>query len=77
MLNKELGLSQGKISRFFAGFFGIKLTRGGSCQIMLRAAERCEDNYRAIVRRVQSSAWIVPSAARLRIIDSRPSSARK
>lgn len=26
MLNKELGLSQGKISRFFAEFFGITLT---------------------------------------------------
>jgi transposase len=29
MLNKELGLSQGKISRFFRMFFGITLTRGG------------------------------------------------
>jgi transposase len=60
MLNKELGLSQGKISRFFQMFFGIRLTRGGSCQIMLRAAERCESNYRAIVKRVRQSEWIVP-----------------
>ena len=67
MLNKELGLSQGKISRFFQGFFGIKLSRGGSCQIMLRAAERCDDNYRAIVQRVQSSAWIVPDETGWRI----------
>ena len=57
---KELGLSQGKISRFFAMFFGIKLSRGGSCQIMLRAGERCESNYQAIVKRVQQSSWIVP-----------------
>jgi transposase len=67
MLNKELGLSQGKISRFFQGFFGIELTRGGSCQIMLRAAERCEGNYQAIVKRVQQSRWIVPDETGWRI----------
>jgi transposase len=67
MLNKELGLSQGKISRFFQGLFGIKLTRGGSCQIMLRAADRCEDNYQAIVQQVQQSDWIVPDETGWRI----------
>jgi len=67
MLNKELGLSQGKISRFFQGLFGIQLTRGGSCQIMLRAAQRCEGNYQAIVRRVQESPWIVPDETGWRI----------
>jgi transposase len=67
MLNKELGLSQGKIGRFFQGLFGIKLTRGGSCQIMLRAAERCEGTYQAIVKRVQQSDWIVPDETGWRI----------
>jgi transposase len=67
MLNKELGLSQGKISRFFEGFFGIKLTRGGSCQIMLRAAGRCRENYQAIVKRVQQSRWIVPDETGWRV----------
>jgi len=67
LLNKELGLSQGKISRFFQMFFGIKLSRGGSCQIMLRAAQRCEANYQAIVRRVQRSRWIVPDETGWRI----------
>jgi transposase len=67
MLNKELGLSQGKISRFFQAFFGIKLTRGGSCQIMLRAAERCQGNYQAIVKRVQQSKSIVPDETGWRI----------
>jgi transposase len=67
MLNKELGLSQGKISRFFAMFFGIKLTRGGSCQIMLRAGDRCEGNYQAIVKHVQQSRWIVPDETGWRI----------
>ena len=67
MLNKELGLSQGKVSRFFASVFGIKLTRGGSCQIMLRAADRCEENYQAIVKHVQTSKWIVPDETGWRI----------
>lgn len=58
-LNKEAGLSQGKISRFFKTCFGIKLTRGGACQSMLRAARRCEENYHAIVRHVQGSDWAV------------------
>lgn len=67
MLNKELGLSQGKISRFFQTFFGIALTRGGSCQIMLRAAQRCEGNYQAIVKHVQQSDTIVPDETGWRI----------
>jgi transposase len=67
MLNKELGLSFGKISRFFQMFFGIKLTRGGSCQIMLRAAERCQGNYQQIVRRVQQSPSVVPDETGWRI----------
>ena len=67
MLNKELGLSQGKISRFFKEFFGITLTRGGSCQIMLRTARRCQETYHAIVKRVQQSPWIVPDETGWRI----------
>ena len=67
MLNKELGLSQGKISRFFQTFFGIRLTRGGSCQIMLRAADRCEADYHAVVQRVRQSDTIVPDETGWRI----------
>jgi transposase len=67
VLNKELGLSQGKISRFFQSFFGIKLTRGGSCQVMLRAAKRCEGNYQTIVKHIQQSRWIVPDETGWRV----------
>ena len=67
MLNKELGLSHGKINRFFKGFFDIKLTRGASCRIMLRAADRCKGNYQAIVKQVQQSRWIVPDETGWRI----------
>jgi transposase len=67
LLNKDLGLSQGKISRFFQMFFGIKITRGGSCQIMQRVAECCESHYAAIVTRVRESPFIVPDETGWRI----------
>jgi transposase len=67
LLNKELGLSQGKISRFFQMFFGLRLTRGGSCQIMQRAATRCRETAQALVRRVQQSPWIVPDETGWRV----------
>jgi transposase len=67
LLNKELGLSQGKIARFFESFFGIRLSRGGSCQIMLRAARRLLPNHQAIVRQVRASSWIVPDETGWRI----------
>jgi transposase len=62
MLNKDLGLAHGKISRFFQDFFGIPLSRGGGCQIMLRAAARLEENYQTIVQRVRASPRIVRPA---------------
>jgi transposase len=67
MLNKELGLSQGKISRFFQSFFGIALSRSGSCRIMLRAADRCEEYYQALVKHVRQSPFIVPDETGWRI----------
>jgi transposase len=59
-LNKEGGLSHGKIAHFFQAFFGISLTRGGSAQIMLRAAQRCGPVYREICVLVRRSDYIVP-----------------
>jgi transposase len=67
LMNKQLGLSFGKISRFFAEVFGIELSRGGGCQIMLRMAKRCEATYHAIVRRVQQSPAIIPDETGWRI----------
>lgn len=59
-LNKDLGLSHGKVSRFFMTAFGLELSRGGSAQIMLRAAERCGDIYRSILVMVRKSAVVYP-----------------
>jgi transposase len=66
-LNKEAGLSQGKISRFFKTCFGIDLTRGGSCQSMLRAARRCEGHAGRIVAHIRASPSVTPDETGWRI----------
>lgn len=59
-LNKDAGLSQGKISRLFSTLFGIDLTRGGACQSMLRTAGKCLPHYHAIIRSIGQADWVVP-----------------
>jgi transposase len=54
-LNKEAGLSHGKVCRVFQAAFGILLSRGGSAQIILRAGERCAPQYREILLYVRHS----------------------
>lgn len=66
-LNKDAGLSHGKISTAFRSLFGIPVTRGGVCQAMLRAAGRCLPHYHAIVLNVAASPWIVPDETGWRI----------
>ena len=66
-LNKDAGLSHGKISTLFQTLFGIPVTRGGVCQAMLRAAGHCLPHYHAIVRNVAASPWIVPDETGWRI----------
>jgi transposase len=66
-LNKDAGLSHGKISTLFSTVFGIPLTRGGVCQAMLRAAGRCLPHYHAIILNVRQAPWIVPDETGWRI----------
>jgi transposase len=66
-LNKEAGLSHGKVRRFFEAAFDLKMGRATSCRVMLRAAQRCEPVYQAIVRRVRESPFIVPDETGWRI----------
>jgi transposase len=66
-LNKDAGLSQGKISALFSNLFGIPLTPGGVCQAMLRAAGRCLPHYHAIIHNVAAAPWIVPDETGWRI----------
>jgi transposase len=67
LLNKEAGLSHGKVKRFFKAAFDLNLGRATSCRVMLRAARRCEPVYKVIVRRVQQSPFIVPDETGWRI----------
>jgi hypothetical protein len=63
LLNKESGLSHGKIQRFFKAAFGLGMGRASPCRVMLRAARKCEGTCQAIVRRVQRSDAMIASAA--------------
>ena len=66
-LNKEAGLSHGKVRRFFKAAFDMELSRATPCRVMLRAAVRCEPVYQAIVQRVRQSPFIVPDETGWRI----------
>jgi transposase len=48
LLKNEVGVSYGDIESIFDIFFGIRLTRGGAAQIVLRSAERVEAAYHGI-----------------------------
>lgn len=66
-LNKDAGLSHGKIKRLMKTLFGIELSRGGVTQAMLRAAKRCEPIYQAIVRAMPRQTAVTPDETGWRI----------
>lgn len=67
ILHTKMGLSHGKVSLIFDSLFGIKLTRGASCQIGLRAADRLEPDYQLILNDLKNSKQIVPDETGWRI----------
>jgi transposase len=66
-LNKQGGLSHGKVTRCLQSLFGIPLSRGGSAHTVLRAAARCEPVYEAIRQEVGQSEWVVPDETGWRV----------
>ena len=66
-LNKDAGLSHGKIATLFSTLFGIPLTRGGVCQAMLRTAGKCLPHYHAIIINLAQAPWTVPDETGWRI----------
>jgi transposase len=66
-LNKQGGLSHGKVTRCLESLFGIRLSRGGSVHTVLRAAGRCEPGYEAIRPTVAQSDWVVPDETGWRV----------
>jgi transposase len=66
-LNKQGGLSHGKVVRCLGSLFGIDLSRGGGVHTILRAANRCEPIYEAIRQNVGQSDWAVPDETGWRV----------
>jgi transposase len=66
-LNKQGGLSHGKVTRCLDSLFGILLSRGGSVHTVLRAASRCEPVYESIRETVRQSNWVVPDETGWRV----------
>jgi transposase len=66
-LNKQAGLSHGKVTQCLDHLFGISLSRGGSVHTVLRAATRCEPAYEAIRQCVGQADWVVPDETGWRV----------
>jgi transposase len=66
-LNKQGGLSHGKVVRCLKSLFGISLSRGRSVHTVRRVASRCEPDYEAIRQAVSQSDWVVPDETGWRV----------
>ena len=66
-LNKQGGLSHGKVTRCLESLFGVRLSRGGSVHTVLRAASHCEPVYEAIRQAVGQSEWVAPDETGWRV----------
>jgi transposase len=58
VLNKTAGLSHGKVAAVFGSLFGIRLCRGASARIGVRAAARLEPDYQAILTDLRASGQV-------------------
>ena len=66
-LNKHAGLSHGKIADYFRALFDISLTPSGVCQVLLRAARRCDEIYQHLADSLPRAPWIVPDETGWRV----------
>ena len=57
VLNKQLGLSFGKIVTRLAQLYGLTVTRGGLVQAVHRAARQAQPTYEALCAQVRGSRW--------------------
>jgi transposase len=55
ILNKQLGLSYGKITQLLRDRFGLRVTRGGVTQAIHRAARQAQPSYAALCATVRGS----------------------
>lgn len=66
-LNKDAGLSYGKIARLCAALFGFTVTRGACAQIVLRAGQRLRPAYAEIQQRLPASPTLTPDETGWRV----------
>lgn len=66
-LQKELGLSFGKVKGLMSSVFGIGVSRGGLAQAILRVADRLEPTHREIVRQLPQAPVISPDETGWRV----------
>lgn len=59
LLNKELGLSHGKVKRLLELLFEIRVSRSTSCRSMLRTADRLEEADAQVRKAVRGSPQVV------------------
>lgn len=59
LMNKELGLSHGKVRRALEMLFDLKISRSSSCRSMLRTASRLLDCGKSIAKSVRGSPQVV------------------
>jgi transposase len=55
LLNKQAGLSHGKVAACFQALFGITVSRGASAQVALRAARRLGPAHQAVLQELRDS----------------------
>ncbi len=55
VLNKEVGLTHGKLTRVMKILFGLRIGRATSCRSMLRTSKKCEPAYAQIIEEVRGS----------------------
>jgi transposase len=67
ILNKELGLSHGKIKRCMETLFGISVSRACSVHSIRRTAARCETAYQEICSAIRKSPCVVPDETGWRV----------
>jgi transposase len=67
VLNKDSGMSHGKISRVFKTLFGIRITPGAVTQIILRAGKKLLPAYEEIKRHLQEAKYITPDETGWRV----------
>ena len=67
VLNKELGLSHGKVTRCLQRLFGITISRAASAHSVLHSGQKCTPAYEEIQARVRASPWVVPDETGWRV----------